>query len=30
VGGDAKQKCYREGLTAYRLLVFEKQTCGGA
>jgi SAM-dependent methyltransferase len=26
VGGDAKQKCYRESLTAYRLLVFEKQT----
>jgi tocopherol O-methyltransferase len=25
VGGDAKQKCYREGLIDYRLLVFEKQ-----
>ena len=28
VGGDAKQKCYREGLIDYRLLVFEKQACG--
>ena len=24
VGGDAKQKCYREGLIDYRLMVFEK------
>jgi SAM-dependent methyltransferase len=24
LGGDAKQKCYREGLIHYRLLVFEK------
>jgi cyclopropane fatty-acyl-phospholipid synthase-like methyltransferase len=24
LGGDAKQKCYREGLIRYRLLVFEK------
>jgi SAM-dependent methyltransferase len=29
VGGDAKQKCYREGLIDYRLLVFEKQACDG-
>lgn len=28
VGGDAKQKCYREGLIDYRLLVFEKLACG--
>jgi SAM-dependent methyltransferase len=28
VGGDAKQKCYREGLIDYRLLVFEKHTSG--
>ena len=26
VGGDAKQKCYREGLIHYRLLVFENQS----
>jgi cyclopropane fatty-acyl-phospholipid synthase-like methyltransferase len=25
LGGDAKQKCYREGLIHYRLLVFEKR-----
>lgn len=25
MGGDAKQKCYLEGLTQYRLLVFEKR-----
>jgi SAM-dependent methyltransferase len=25
LGGDAKQKCYREGLIYYRLLVFEKR-----
>jgi SAM-dependent methyltransferase len=30
VGGDAKQKCYREGLIDYRMLVFEKQRCGEA
>jgi SAM-dependent methyltransferase len=28
VGGDAKQKSYREGLIDYQLLVFEKQACG--
>ena len=28
VGGDAKQKCYREGLIDYQLMVFEKQACG--
>jgi SAM-dependent methyltransferase len=28
LGGDAKQQCYREGLIEYRMLVFEKQTCG--
>jgi hypothetical protein len=25
LGGDARQKCYLEGLIHYRLLVFEKQ-----
>jgi SAM-dependent methyltransferase len=28
LGGDAKQKCYREGLIHYRLLVFEKRATG--
>ncbi len=28
-GGDAKQKCYREGLLDYRLLVFEKHASHG-
>ena len=28
VGGDAKQKCYRDGLIDYRLLVFEKRARG--
>jgi SAM-dependent methyltransferase len=28
LGGDAKQKCYLEGLIHYRLLVFEKRAAG--